>query len=73
VKLTLPVDQLAALTATASRSLPARPPVPVLAGLLLDATEDGDLILAAFDYEVSARVTDPSVNRITGQGCVTSH
>lgn len=44
-----------AVTWTA-RSLPARPPVPVLAGILLEATEDGQFILSAFDYEVSARV-----------------
>jgi len=58
VKLTLPVDQLTALTTTAARSLPARPPVPVLAGLLLDATEDGSLSVAGFDYEVSIQATD---------------
>ncbi|MFV0461492.1 MAG: DNA polymerase III subunit beta [Actinomycetales bacterium] len=48
-----------AVTWTA-RSLPSRPPVPVLAGLLLDATEDGTLVLSAFDYEVSARVEIPA-------------
>jgi DNA polymerase-3 subunit beta len=58
VKFSVPVDQLAALTATASRSLPARPPVPVLAGLLLEATENGLLSLAGFDYEVSTQATD---------------
>ena len=48
-------DVLAEAVAWAARSLPARPPVPVLAGLLLVADE-GRLSLSGFDYEVSARV-----------------
>ena len=48
-------DVLAEAVAWAARSLPARPPVPVLAGLLL-AADDGKLSLSGFDYEVSARV-----------------
>ena len=49
-------DVLAEAVAWAARSLPARPPAPVLAGLLLKA-ESGQLSLSAFDYEVSARVS----------------
>lgn len=51
-------DVLAEAVAWAARSLPARPPVPVLAGLLLDASEGNGagLVLSSFDYEVSARV-----------------
>jgi len=49
-------DVLAEAVAWTARSLPARPPVPVLAGLLLEAGPDG-LRLSGFDYEVSARVT----------------
>jgi DNA polymerase-3 subunit beta len=49
-------DVLAEAVAWAARSLPARPPAPVLAGLLLKA-EDGQLSLSSFDYEVSARVS----------------
>lgn len=49
-------EVLAEAVAWAARSLPARPPVPVLAGLLIEATDEG-LVLAGFDYEVSARVT----------------
>lgn len=49
-------DVLAEAVAWTARSLPARPPVPVLAGLLLEAGPDG-LSLSGFDYEVSARVT----------------
>lgn len=48
-------DVLAEAVAWAARSLPARPPMPVLAGLLLRAEEDS-LSLSGFDYEVSARV-----------------
>ena len=43
-----------------ARGLPSRPPVPVLAGLLLEADDAGSLTLSAFDYEVSARVTVPA-------------
>lgn len=51
-------DVLADAVAWVARSLPARPPVPVLAGLLLDASprDGGRLVLSSFDYEVSARV-----------------
>ena len=52
-------DVLAEAVAWAARSLPARPPVPVLAGLLLSVESDGAagrLSLSGFDYEVSARV-----------------
>jgi DNA polymerase III subunit beta len=56
VKFRVERDVLAEAVAWAARSLPARPPVPVLAGLLLKA-EDGTLSLSGFDYEVSARVS----------------
>ncbi|RJK94707.1 DNA polymerase III subunit beta [Vallicoccus soli] len=51
-------DVLAEAVAWAARSLPQRPPVPVLAGLLLEAdgSGGGTLRLSSFDYEVSARV-----------------
>ncbi len=48
-------DILAEAVGWAARSLPTRPPVPVLAGLLLELA-DGELTLSSFDYEVSARV-----------------
>ncbi len=47
-------DVLAEAVAWTARSLPVRPPVAVLAGLLLSADENG-LALSGFDYEVSAR------------------
>ncbi len=52
-------DVFAEAVAWAARSLPTRPPLPVLAGLLIDA-EDGGLTLSSFDYEVSARVEVPA-------------
>ncbi|WP_460447060.1 DNA polymerase III subunit beta [Angustibacter aerolatus] len=50
-------DVLAEAVTWAARGLPTRPPVPVLAGVLLEAATDGTLTLSAFDYEVSARVS----------------
>ncbi|HEY7486375.1 MAG TPA: DNA polymerase III subunit beta [Streptosporangiaceae bacterium] len=49
-------DALADAVAWTARTLPVRPPVPVLAGMLIDASDD-HLTLSAFDYEVSAQVT----------------
>jgi DNA polymerase-3 subunit beta len=56
VKLRVERDVLAEAVTWAARALPSRPPVPVLAGLLLEADIDGVLRLSSFDYEVSARV-----------------
>ncbi len=53
-------DVLADAVTWAARALPSRPPVPVLAGLLLEADPDGVLRLSSFDYEVSARVEVPA-------------
>lgn len=52
-------DVLADAAAWVARSLPARPPVPVLGGVLIEASTgaDGDrLTVSGFDYETSARV-----------------
>ncbi len=49
-------DVLAEAVTWVARALPSNPPVPVLAGLLLETTPDGTLHLSSFDYEVSARV-----------------
>jgi DNA polymerase III subunit beta len=52
-------DVLADAAAWVARSLPARPPVPVLGGVLVEAVggADGDrLVVSGFDYETSARV-----------------
>ncbi|MDX6205397.1 MAG: polymerase subunit beta [Frankiales bacterium] len=52
-------DVLADAVAWTARTLPVRPPVPVLAGLLLEVDTDGGqtLALSSFDYEVSAAVS----------------
>src|SRR3954464_9697013 len=60
VKFRVERDVLAEAVTWVARALPARPPVPVLAGLLLEADQDGVLRLSSFDYEVSARVEVPS-------------
>ncbi len=48
-------DVLAEAVTWTARSLPTRPPVPVLAGVRIDAEESGAVQLSSFDYEVSAR------------------
>ena len=53
-------DALADAVAWTARTLPVRPPVPVLAGMHIVAggEEQSDrLKLSAFDYEVSAQVS----------------
>ena len=52
-------DVLAEAVTWTARSLPTRPPLPVLAGLLIEADEKR-LTLSSFDYEVSARVEIPA-------------
>ncbi len=49
-----------------ARSLPSRPPVPVLGGVLLGADEQG-LTVSGFDYEVSAQVRVSAEVTTTGQ------
>ncbi|GII80403.1 DNA polymerase III subunit beta [Sphaerisporangium rufum] len=49
-------DVLADAVAWTARTLPSRPAVPVLSGILLEALDDG-LTLSAFDYDVSARAS----------------
>ena len=53
-------DVLAEAVGWTARTLPARPPVPVLAGVLLEADGAGSLHLSSFDYEVSARIEVPA-------------
>jgi DNA polymerase-3 subunit beta len=48
---------LAEAVAWTARALPARPAVPVLAGMRLQAA--GDLTLSSFDYDVSAQAAIP--------------
>ena len=53
MKLRVDRDILAEAVTWTARSVPARPPVPVLAGVRLEA-RGSSLVLASFDYEVSA-------------------
>ena len=55
VKFRVERDVLADAVAWAARTLPSRPSLPVLAGLVLSAGDE-ELTLSSFDYEVSARV-----------------
>lgn len=48
-------DVLAEAVTWTARSLPTRPPVPVLAGVRIDVADSGVVQLSSFDYEVSAR------------------
>jgi len=48
-------EDFADAVAWVARNLPSRPTVPVLAGVLLTATDSG-LTISGFDYEVSAEV-----------------
>ncbi len=52
-------DIFADAVAWTARSLPNRPSVPVLAGLLIETADDG-LTLSGFDYETSTRATLPA-------------
>jgi DNA polymerase-3 subunit beta len=52
-------DVLADAVQWAARSLPLRPSLPILAGLLIKA-EPGQVTLSSFDYETSARITVPA-------------
>ena len=48
-------DALTEAVAWVARALPTRPVLPILSGMLLTATAS-ELILACFDYEISARI-----------------
>lgn len=52
-------EALGEAVAWVARELPARPVIPVLSGLLMQAAGAG-LTLSCFDYEVSARVVVPA-------------
>lgn len=66
-------DVLAEAVTWTARSLPTRPPVPVLAGVRLEADSSGVVQLSSFDYEVSARseiaadVSDPGTVLVSGR------
>jgi DNA polymerase-3 subunit beta len=66
-------DVLAEAVTWTARSLPTRPPVPVLAGVRIEADASGILQLSSFDYEVSARseiaadVSEPGTVLVSGR------
>jgi DNA polymerase-3 subunit beta len=59
-------DALADAVVWTARSLPARPPMQVLLGLLLEVGPDG-LEVSGFDYEVSSRVRLPATAAESGR------
>jgi DNA polymerase III subunit beta len=72
VQILLERDAFADAVAWTARALPARPAVPVLAGMLLQA-EGSELALSSFDYDVSAHATaevtvqDPGSALVSGK------
>ncbi|TCP57442.1 DNA polymerase-3 subunit beta [Tamaricihabitans halophyticus] len=75
MKIRVERDGLADAVAWVARSLPSRPPVPVLGGVLLDAggTDAGGetaLTISGFDYEVSATVSVPATIADGGRALV---
>ena len=59
MKIRLERDVLAEAVQWAARSLPVRPSVPILAGLLVQADADG-VTFSSFDYETSAKIRAPA-------------
>jgi DNA polymerase-3 subunit beta len=68
VKIVLERDVLAEAVAWTARALPARPTVPVLAGIRMQAGEE--LVLSSFDYDVSAQATVPVNTEESGTALV---
>jgi DNA polymerase-3 subunit beta len=68
VKIVVERDVLAEAVAWTARALPARPTVPVLAGIRLVAGDD--LVLSSFDYDVSAQATVPVSTQEPGSALV---
>lgn len=69
MKIRLERDVLAEAVQWAARSLPTRPSVPILAGLMLRADTDG-VTMSSFDYETSAKVTVPGTVTDDGQALI---
>lgn len=69
MKIRLERDVLAEAVQWAARSLPTRPSVPILAGLMVRAGADG-VTMSSFDYETSAKVTVPGTVTDDGQALI---
>ncbi len=65
MKIRLDRDVLAEAVAWTARSLPSRPSVPILAGLLVKAA-GGQVVMSSFDYETSAQIVVPA--QVTDDG-----
>ena len=68
MKIQVERDALAEAVAWTARGLPARPAVPVLAGMRMQA--DAELALASFDYDVSAQARIPVATEEEGSALV---
>ncbi|HEY2078304.1 MAG TPA: DNA polymerase III subunit beta [Streptosporangiaceae bacterium] len=68
MKIVLERDVLAEAVAWTARALPARPTVPVLAGIRMQAGEE--LVLSSFDYDVSAQASVPVSTEEAGSALV---
>jgi DNA polymerase III subunit beta len=68
MKIRVDRDVLADAVAWTARALPARPTVPVLAGMRLQAS--AELMLSSFDYDVSAQATVPVTTEEEGSALV---
>jgi DNA polymerase III subunit beta len=69
VQILIERDVFADAVAWTARALPARPTVPVLAGMRLHATDD-ELTLSSFDYDVSALAAIPVTSQSPGSALV---
>lgn len=72
MRFTVGRDDLGEAVAFVSRALPARPVIPLLSGMLVEADQEW-LTISCFDYEVSARcrvaadVTEPGMALVPGR------
>lgn len=73
MKLRVDRDVLAEAVTWTAKSLPQRPPVPVLSGVLIEAASDDTVTLSSFDYDVSSRshvaasVEEPGAVLVSGK------
>ena len=69
MKIRLERDVLAEAVQWAARSLPVRPSVPILAGLLVRADAE-TVTFSSFDYETSARISVPAMVADAGEALI---
>ena len=66
MKFSVDKDVLVEAISWTARSLPNRPPSPVLAGVRITASENGEIEFVSYDYEVSAASKFPAEIEETG-------